>query len=69
MKRIVLKKENSHVVISEAKKTLQNGGLVIFPSDTVYGVAVNAQSVEAVDKLFQFKNRSQNKAVSIAVKS
>lgn len=69
MKRIALKEENLHEVISEAHKTLQSGGLVIFPSDTVYGVAVNAQDPKAVDKLFSFKDRTQNKAVSIAVKS
>ncbi len=48
-------------------KVLKKGGLVIFPSDTVYGALVDATNKEAVTKLLQFKNRPPGKAISIFV--
>lgn len=68
MKRILLTSENWQNTITEAASVLSNGGLVVFPSDTVYGLAANALSQRAVDKLFMFKDRPRGKAVSIAVK-
>jgi L-threonylcarbamoyladenylate synthase len=57
MKIIKLTKNNLSVAIKECRKTLQNDGLVVFPSDTVYGLALNAKSQTAVQKLFDFKDR------------
>lgn len=48
-------------------QTLQNGGLVVHPSDTVYGLLCDATNPEAVKKLFAFKERPSGKAVSIFV--
>lgn len=66
---LVLSKKN----ISEAqliKKTvefLRSGGLVVAPSDTVYGLLVDATNKEAVRKLINFKNRPIGKAISVFV--
>lgn len=68
METIRLSNENLQQVIAKTKKILETDGLVIFPSDTVYGLAVNARSPQAVKKLFEFKSRQLGKAVSIAVK-
>jgi L-threonylcarbamoyladenylate synthase len=46
---------------------LKQGGLVIFPSDTVYGLLVDATNEEAVKKLIAFKNRPPGKAISVFV--
>lgn len=43
--------------IEEAKKILDNDGLVAIPTETVYGLAANALSREAVTKIFRAKNR------------
>ena len=48
--------------LHEALKVLKNGGLVIVPSDTVYGVAVDATNENAVKKLIEFKSRPPGKA-------
>ena len=48
-------------------QTLQNGGLVVHPSDTVYGLLCDATNPEAVKKLFAFKARPASKPVSIFV--
>jgi L-threonylcarbamoyladenylate synthase len=53
--------------IKETVKILKDGGLVVFPSDTVYILAVDPTSQKAVDKLLKFKNRWTGKAISIAV--
>ncbi|GAB4218971.1 MAG: hypothetical protein Fur009_2730 [Candidatus Microgenomates bacterium] len=46
---------------------LKKGGLVIYPSDTVYGALVDATNEEAVRKLIDFKNRPPGKAISVFV--
>lgn len=48
-------------------KTLYQGGLVIFPSDTVYGALVDAKNRKAVEKLINFKNRPPGKPISVFV--
>ncbi len=53
--------------IQEASKTIRNGGLVIFPSDTVYGALVDAQNNQAVETLIRFKSRSPGKPISVFV--
>ncbi len=46
---------------------LEQGGLVISPSDTVYGALVDATNQSAVEKLIAFKNRPLGKPISIFV--
>ena len=53
--------------IHESIKVLQSGGLVIFPSDTVYGALVDSTNKKAVTKLIGFKNRPLGKPISIFV--
>jgi L-threonylcarbamoyladenylate synthase len=47
--------------------TLREGGLVVLPSDTVYGLAVDATNQKAVNKLLLFKERWPGKAISVFV--
>ena len=51
----------------QLKKTLKLGGLIVFPSDTVYGLLVDATNEKAVKKLIAFKNRPPGKAISVFV--
>jgi L-threonylcarbamoyladenylate synthase len=53
--------------IVEAAEVIKNGGLVIFPTDTVYILAVDPTNQKAVDKLIAFKDRWPGKAISVAV--
>lgn len=55
-----------HVTLNTIK-ILKQGGLVVFPSDTVYGLLVDATNKNAVKKLIAFKNRPPGKAISIFV--
>ncbi len=56
-------------LINEAVNTLKSGGLIIFPTETCYGVGVDARNSNAVTKLLEYKKRPEGKAISIAVDS
>lgn len=53
--------------IEEAAGIIQAGGLVIFPTDTLYGLGASALSETAVERMFQVKKRAKDKAVSVLV--
>ncbi len=67
MKTIDLLKNTESEIITTAVKTLQKGGLIIFPTETVYGAGVDATNPKAVDKLLAYKSRREGKPLSIAV--
>lgn len=67
MQTIQLKRHNYQQAVRQAVKVLRSGGTVVFPSDTVYGLAVDPFQPSAVDKLFQIKSRAIDKAISVAV--
>ena len=46
---------------------LLNGQVVGFPTETVYGLAIVFDSKEAFDKLYEIKNRSITKPISMMV--
>jgi L-threonylcarbamoyladenylate synthase len=47
----------SSAVINEAVQTLRDGGLVAFPTETVYGLGADAKNPEAIKKIFTTKGR------------
>ncbi len=53
--------------LSRALEVLQAGGLVAFPTDTVYGVAATAFSEPAIDLIFEAKTREAAKAIAVLV--
>jgi len=42
-------------IIKKAAAILKNGGVIAFPTDTVYGIGVKATNKEAVKKIYQIK--------------
>lgn len=53
--------------IHQAVRILKSGGLVIIPTETVYGVAANMFSPEAVSRLYEIKKRPKDKPFSIHI--
>jgi L-threonylcarbamoyladenylate synthase len=51
--------------IAEAVEVLQSGGIVAFPTDTFYGLAVDPRSDEAIAKLFALKGRDRAAAIPL----
>lgn len=54
-------------VISKAVEVLKRGGLLVYPTETVYGLGVDATSEEALEKLWEFKGERGDKPVLCAV--
>jgi len=50
----------SSAVINEAVQSLRDGGLVAFPTETVYGLGADAKNPEAIQKIFTAKGRPSN---------
>ena len=50
----------SSAVINEAVQTLRDGGLVAFPTETVYGLGADAKNATAIQKIFSAKGRPSN---------
>lgn len=48
---------------------LDNGGIIIFPTDTAFGIGCRIDRSEAVDKLFQIRKRPQAQAMPVLVSS
>ncbi len=50
--------------INKAVEILRNGGVIIYPTDTVYGIGCDIFNKEALEKIFAIKNDSSNKLFS-----
>ncbi len=53
--------------LREAVAVLRRGGVVAYPTDTVYGLAVNAMDVEAIARLYDVKGRPEDKALPLII--
>ncbi|MEK6980748.1 MAG: L-threonylcarbamoyladenylate synthase [Thermoproteota archaeon] len=51
--------------IVKASKIIKSGGIVIFPTDTVYGIGCNPYNKEAVQKIYKIKSREISKSLPI----
>ncbi len=51
--------------IQHAIDVLRNGGLIAFPTDTVYGLAAPINNVESIDRLYVAKGRNNTKAIAV----
>jgi L-threonylcarbamoyladenylate synthase len=49
--------KNMNNQIDEAVKVLNEGGIIIFPTDTAFGIGCRMDNVEAIEKLFKIRNR------------
>jgi len=67
MEIIKIKSNNYEIVVNKAFKVLQNGGIVVHPTDTCYGLAADFTNQQAVAKVYSFKKRNQDKPVNIIV--
>jgi L-threonylcarbamoyladenylate synthase len=57
----------NNINISKAAKMLQNGELVAFPTETVYGLGARADDANAVAKIYQYKGRPPNNPLIVHV--
>ncbi|SHH51008.1 L-threonylcarbamoyladenylate synthase [Clostridium grantii] len=70
MKTKIVKIENENLLdkaLIEAATILKDGGLVVFPTETVYGLGANALNSKAVQSIFEAKGRPQDNPLIIHV--
>ncbi len=53
--------------IAQAAKVIAGGGLVVIPTETVYGIAANALDKNALERLYEIKKRPANKPFSLLI--
>ncbi|GAB3938512.1 L-threonylcarbamoyladenylate synthase [Mucilaginibacter myungsuensis] len=51
--------------IAKALKVLQNGGIILYPTDTIWGIGCDASNTEAVKKIYALKQREESKSMII----
>lgn len=67
MKTLSITQHSTAEIVATATAVLRSGGLVLYPTETVYGVGVDATNPVAVQKLLAYKSRREGKPLSIAV--
>ena len=55
--------------IVQCLKTLSAGGLILYPTDTVWGIGCDATNAEAVNRVYQLKQRDDSKALIVLIDS
>ena len=55
--------------IRKSVEIIENGGVIIFPTDTVYGIGCNPYDVNAVKKIYQIKSREKIKSLPVLASS
>ena len=51
--------------ITKSSQIIEKGGIVIFPTDTVYGIGCNPYNIDSVKKIYEIKSRSTNKSLPV----
>ena len=67
MTKYLKKDEIDDTAILEISKALKKGKLVVFPTDTVYGIGTNAYDSNACKKIYEVKGRPKYKPLSVLV--
>ena len=55
--------------LQEALRVLRNGGIIVYPTDTVWGIGCDATNAEAVAKIYAFKQREDSKSMLVLLDS
>jgi len=51
--------------VHKAFEVIQNGGIILYPTDTVWGIGCDATNVEAVKKIYALKQREESKSMIV----
>ncbi|MBQ2198966.1 MAG: Sua5/YciO/YrdC/YwlC family protein, partial [Bacteroidaceae bacterium] len=55
--------------VKKAIEVMRNGGVILYPTDTVWGIGCDATNEEAVKKVYELKRREEAKALICLVDS
>ena len=51
--------------VNKALKIVQDGGIILYPTDTIWGIGCDATNTEAVKKIYALKQREESKSMII----
>ena len=55
--------------IKKACEVMQKGGVILYPTDTIWGIGCDATNEEAVKRVYEIKKRADSKAMLVLVES
>lgn len=55
--------------LKEAVRVLKEGGIILYPTDTVWGIGCDARNKDAIEKIFRLKQRADSKSMLVLVGS
>ena len=55
--------------VNNALKVVQQGGIILYPTDTIWGIGCDATNAEAIKKIYRLKQREESKSMIILVDS
>jgi len=67
LKKQVMKEINFDEDLKLALNVLIKGGVILYPTDTIWGLGCDATNQEAVEKIFQIKERKESKSLIVLV--
>ena len=53
--------------IDQCLLLLRNGGIILYPTDTIWGIGCDATNVKAIEKIYALKQRADEKAMIVLV--
>ena len=65
-------KEEAEVIAEDLKKAcavLQQGGIIVYPTDTIWGIGCDATDANAVGRIYTLKQRTDHKAMLVLIDS
>ena len=58
-----MESKNMQTEIDKALATIKQGGIILYPSDTIWGIGCDATNTDAIAKIFKLKKRVDSKAL------
>lgn len=62
-----LKNKNEYEKLKRPSQIIKQGGIVVFPTETVYGIGTNGLNEASIKRLYEVKKRPLNKPISLLV--
>ncbi|WCM42780.1 threonylcarbamoyl-AMP synthase [Flavobacterium sp. CBA20B-1] len=59
--------EDINKEVHQAFEVIKNGGIILYPTDTVWGLGCDATNEEAVKKIYELKKRAESKSMIVLV--
>ncbi|TSD63253.1 threonylcarbamoyl-AMP synthase [Inquilinus sp. KBS0705] len=53
--------------VNKALKVIQDGGIILYPTDTIWGIGCDATNTEAINKIYALKQRDESKSMIVLI--